>query len=475
MKYNSKRLVLFILLLQIGSILPALAKDPSWASKVGARKLKVNKAVFNVSDFGALNDGSTLNTAAIQKAIDECSAKGGGTVVFAAGKYLTGSLFIKNNVFLKIDKGAEILGSQDLKDYPDIDTRVAGIEMKWPAALINIIGQKNAGVSGEGIVNAQGKPFWDAYWALRKEYEPKGLRWIVDYDAKRPRTLLITDCEDIEVKGLTFQQAGFWTVHVLYSRYVTVDGIIIQNNVGGHGPSTDGIDIDSSSWVLVQNCDIDCNDDNFCIKSGRDWDGLRVNRPAEYIVIRDCLSRKGGGLITFGSETSGGMRHIIAKNLKATGTKVGMRFKSAKNRGGTIEDIYLQNIEMSNVGVALEITPNWNPTYSYSKLPQGYDINTVPEHWRKMLKEVKPEDGIPVFKDIYISDIRVTNAGKAIFADGLKEVPLKNFRLSNINISAKTAGSIKNTDGWKQDNVNITTIDKSSVNVSASINLTDNK
>ncbi len=453
------------------TVLQVEAADPAWASKVGVRKLKIKKRIFNVKDFGAVNDGKTLTTEAIQKAIDACSRKGGGKVVFAPGQYLTGSLFIKEDVFLQIDKGVELLGSQDLKDYPDIDTRVAGIEMKWPAALINIIKQENAGVSGAGIVNAQGKPFWDAYWALRKEYEPKKLRWIVDYDAKRPRTLLVSDSKNILVKGLTFQQAGFWTVHILYSKYVTVDGIVIQNNIGGHGPSTDGVDIDSSSWILVQNSDIDCNDDNFCIKSGRDWDGLRVNRPAEYIVIRDCISRKGGGLITFGSETSGGMRHILAKNLKANGTGVGIRFKSATNRGGTVEDIYIDNLEMSNIGTALEITPNWNPSYSYSTLPAGYDINTVPEHWKKMLQPVDPEKGIPHFKDVYISNIKVDGARKAIFADGLKQELLKNFHLTNVNITANTAGSIKNASNWSFNNVSIQSKDHSKIEVTESQNV----
>lgn len=464
----AKRVLLVFLFIQTIAVIQVSAADPSWASKVGIRKLKIKKHVFNVRDFGAVNDGKTLATESIQKAIDACSKKGGGKVVFAPGQYLTGSIFIKEDVFLQIDKGVELLGSQDLKDYPEIDTRVAGIEMKWPAALINIIKQENAGVSGQGIVNAQGKPFWDAYWALRKEYEPKKLRWIVDYDAKRPRTLLVSESKNILVKGLTFQQAGFWTVHILYSKYVTVDGITIQNNIGGHGPSTDGVDIDSSSWILVQNSDIDCNDDNFCIKSGRDWDGLRVNRPAEYIVIRDCISRKGGGLITFGSETSGGMRHILAKNLKANGTGVGIRFKSATNRGGTVEDIYIDNLEMSNVGTALEITPNWNPSYSYSTLPEGYDIKTVPEHWKKMLEPVDPEKGIPHFKDVYISNIKVENARKAIFADGLKQEPLRNFKLTNLNITANTAGSIKNASNWSFKNVSIQSKDNSRIEVTES-------
>ena len=96
-------------------------------------------------------------------------------------------------------------------------------------------------------------------------------------------------------------------MQLLYSHHFNVDGIIIKNNEDGSGPSTDGIDVDSSAWVLIENCDIDCNDDNFCLKAGRDWDGLRVNRATEYVVIRKYLVRRGAGLVTLGSETSGGL------------------------------------------------------------------------------------------------------------------------------------------------------------------------
>jgi polygalacturonase len=224
----------------------AQPKTPDWVSKVGARKFSFKQNNYLVNKYGAINDGKTLATNAIQKAIDDCAAKGGGIVSFEAGKYLTGSIFIKKGVNLKIDEGVEILGSQHIKDYPEIDTRVAGIEMKWPAALINILKQDKASISGKGVINAQGKPFWEYYWNLRKEYEPKGLRWIVDYDAKRPRTILVESAKDVVIKDIHVQQAGFWTVQILYSSYVTVDHITIRNNVDGSGPSTDGIDVDSS-------------------------------------------------------------------------------------------------------------------------------------------------------------------------------------------------------------------------------------
>src|SRR5699024_5625248 len=130
-----------------------------------------------------------------------------------------------------IDENVTVLGSQDIGDYKEIDTRVAGIEMKWPAALINIIDQDNAVIRGKGLIHGQGKHLWDMYWSMRKdEYEPKGLRWIVDYDAKRPRTILISNSENITLSDLEIQQAGFWTVQILYSSFVTVDGLIINNN-----------------------------------------------------------------------------------------------------------------------------------------------------------------------------------------------------------------------------------------------------
>src|SRR5947209_11008012 len=135
-----------------------------WRKKVGARKAPASKKIFWVNDFGAINDGSKLTTSSIQQAIDACASKGGGIVRFHAGTYLTGSIFLKQSVHLVIDKDVLIKGSQDFSDYPEIDTRIAGIEMKWPAALINIINQKDVEVSGEGKVNAQGKFCWDKYW-----------------------------------------------------------------------------------------------------------------------------------------------------------------------------------------------------------------------------------------------------------------------------------------------------------------------
>lgn len=428
-----------------------------WVSEVGAKHTPDGKSIFNVNKYGAKNDGKTLNTKAIQVAIDACWKRGGGVVTFDTGAYLTGSLFIKKGVNLVIGEKVMLLGSQNIEDYPEINTRVAGIELKWPAALINILKEDNAEVSGKGIVHAQGKIFWDKYWKMRRDYDAKGLRWIVDYDCKRPRTMLIQESSNVTIKDITLKQAGFWTMQILYSEHVTVDGIVIQNNVDGNGPSTDGIDIDSSTRILVQNCDIDCNDDDFCLKAGRDADGLRVNKPTEYIVIRKCVARKGAGLITCGSETSGGIRNVLAYDMVANGTSNCINFKSAITRGGTVENIYVHNIEMNNVGTMLRATMDWNPAYSYSTLPKGYSYDSIPNHWKVFLEKVGPERGTPHFKNVYLTGMKGTVRGAAISIAGMKESPVENYFLTDIDVVARSQGDISFAKGWKFKNVSIKT------------------
>ncbi|MBD0823726.1 glycoside hydrolase family 28 protein [Aestuariibaculum marinum] len=429
---------------------------PEWVDKVGAKSFENKKEIFFVNDYGAVNDGKTLNTEAIQKTIDACFDAGGGVVTFKPGSYLSGSIFIKSGINFIVPKGVTIKGSENIEDYKEIDTRVAGVEMVWPAALINVKEQTNVVLGGDGVIDGQGKVFWDYYWDLRKkDYEPRGLRWIVDYDAKRPRTVLVQNSKNVFVQDLNLQRAGFWTVQVLYSEYITIDGLKIRNNIGGHGPSTDGVDIDSSKWILVQNCDIDCNDDNFCLKAGRDWDGQRVNKPTEYVVIKDCIARQGAGLFTLGSETSGSIRHVFVSNIKGMGTKNGLNIKSATNRGGTVEDIYLENIKMDSVRTFMQVGMNWNPNYSYSKLPEEFNKDSIPIHWKKMLEKVDPKKGIPTFRDITLNNIHVKGAQTAINVNGLEQSVIDNITLNNVYIQAKTAGKISYSSNWILNNVKI--------------------
>ena len=543
--------------------------DLSWADSVGSRQLPGDKMIISANSFGAVADSTVLSTEAIQKAIDSCAVSGGGTVVLQPGYYQTGALFVKSGVNLQIGKGVTLLASPDIHHYPEFRSRIAGIEMTWPAAVINIVDEKNAAISGEGTLDCRGKVFWDKYWEMRKEYEARGLRWIVDYDCKRVRGILVErssditlsgvnlqigkgvtllaspdihhypefrsriagiemtwpaavinivdeknaaisgegtldcrgkvfwdkywemrkeyearglrwivdyDCKrvrgilverssDITLSGFTLMRTGFWGCQILYSDYCTIDGLTINNNIGGHGPSTDGIDIDSSCNILIENCDVDCNDDNICIKSGRDADGLRVNRPTENVVVRNCTARKGAGLITCGSETSGSIRNVLGYDLKAVGTYTVLRLKSAMNRGGTIENIYMTRVSAENVRQVLAADLNWNPSYSYSTLPKEYEGKEIPEHWKVMLTPVEPpEKGYPRFRDIYLSQVKAENVDEFISASGWNDtLRLENFYLYGIEAQTNKPGKICYTRNFNLSEITLDVKDKDAI------------
>ncbi len=425
---------------------------PSWVKQVGARRAPNSRRVYTVKVVRA---GATNSTKAIQKTIDDCAKAGGGVVTFESGNYVTGALFLKSNVDLRIDKDVTLLGSQDDADYPSIPTRVAGIEMKWPAALININDQRNVRISGKGTIDGRGQKWWDKYWALRRDYEPRGLRWASDYDAERVRLMVIWKSSDVTVENLNLKRSGFWTVQVVYSDHVTVDGIKITDN---KGPSTDGVDIDSSSYVLVQHCDIDNNDDDICLKAGRDYDGLRVNRPTEYVVVRNNITRHGGGILSFGSETSGGIRHVVAYHNTGIGTNEGIRFKSAKTRGGFVEDIIVRDVRMDNVPLPFTFTLNWNPSYSYATIPK--DEKNIPPHWLVMNTPVTPpEKGFCEFRNITNEDVQIVGARRVFSASGLPDKPIINVKFVNINAQGNEAGSIEFARDWTMRDVKLLTRD----------------
>lgn len=417
--------------------------------------------VFKAEDYGVTPDGKTINTKPLQTAIDAAHEAGGGVVKLPQGVTVSGALFLKSNVELRLGEGVVLQAVQDNAHFPEKWTRIAGIEMDWPAALINVYEQENVRITGKGVIDGNGKYWWDKFWGdpprkggMMPSYEKRGLRWALDYDCKRARPIVIYKSKDVLLKDFTVQRSGFWTITTTYCDRVHIDRVTIRNNIGGHGPSTDGIDIDSSSHVLVENCDVDCNDDNFCIKSGRDSDGLRVNRPSEHIVIRNCKTGKGHGLVTLGSETSGGMNHIEVYGLKASGTATGFRLKSAKVRGGTMRNIWIHDVEMDRVASPFHWELNWFPSYSYPPRPKHIPESEWPAHWKVMLTEVTPpERGIPEFYNLRISNVKVTNARTAIYANAYPEKPMRDVHWENVTIEAKSGGKINNAKNWSMTNV----------------------
>ncbi len=426
---------------------------------------------FSVASYGAKADGTTLNTAAIQRAID-AAAKHGGTVTLPDGTYLTGSLFVKSGVTLRVDKGVTLLGSQSISDYPEMPTRVAGIEMTWPAALINVYKQTGATITGEGTIDGDGKVYWDSYWALRKVEEPKGLRWASDYDAKRPRLIQIFDSSKVHLGGgLNLHRAGFWTVHICYSHDVVVDGVIIRNNIGGRGPSTDGIDIDSSHDIDVSHADIEVNDDALCLKAGRDADGLRVNRPTENVKLHDNIVRDGAAGVTFGSETSGGFRNIEAWNITTLEhVPNGILFKSAHTRGGFAQNVRLHDFNITGARIVLSITMNWNPSYSYAKIPDG--MTSYPPYYTVLSTPVPADKGIAHISDVHIWNIHATGARTAFSVDAYTNAPVESVQLDHLDIAAQTAGHIDDAKDWRFSDASFHFADESKVQLKDDTNVT---
>ena len=466
---NSCRFPLLIAFIFIGFNSSALAQPatettddglPKWVKDVGARTSPAGDRECFVAATG---DGVSNSTREIQKAIDDC-ARGGGLVRFKPGAYVTGALFLKSKVDLRLDRNVTLLASANDADYPLIWTRVAGIEMKWPAALINVNDQRNVKISGAGTIDGRGIKWWEKYWLVRADYQLRGLRWAADYDAQRVRLLVVWKSSDVTIEDVNLKRSGFWTVQIVYSDHVTVDGIKISEN---KGPSTDGVDIDSSRYVMVEHCDIDNNDDDICLKAGRDADGLRVNRPTEYVVISNNITRRGGGIISFGSETSGGIRHVVAYQNHGIGTSEGIRFKSAKTRGGVVEDILIRDIQMEDVPAPFTFTLNWNPSYSYATIPKN--ATNIPAHWVALSKPVTPpERGFCIFRNITIENVDIVNARRIFSASGLPEKLITNVKFANVAARGMEAGSVEYARDWSMQNVKLETTDGAPLKISNS-------
>lgn len=427
---------------------------------------KAKLPVFRVNSYGAKPDGKTLDTHAIQAALDAAGKAGHAIVTFAPGTYLTGAIFVKSGTDLHIPKGVTLRAVHGLKNYPLEETRIAGIDMRWPAAVINVYEQYHVRITGHGTVDGNGKYWWNGYWALRKKDDKIGLRWAADYDDRRPRLIEFYRSRHVQLTGLRLIRSPFWTVHICYSEYVLVDGITIRNNIGGRGPSTDGVDIDSSDHVLVEHADISDNDDALCLKSGRDSDGLSVNRPDFDIVIRDCIVREGAAAVTFGSETSGGFRNIDIYNIHALShVPSGILIKSAHTRGGWAENIRIHNLTLTGVAIPIHVNMNWNPSYSYAHIPPG--IKHVPRYYHVLATPVPPSLGLPHFHGIHIWDISATGAKRAFDVSAMPAAPLVHFTFNNVRIQAKTAGSVADTRDWTLSHVDVKTADGSKVQFTA--------
>ena len=395
---------------------------------------------FDIAAHGAVGDGRTLNTKAIQSAIDACAQAGGGTVTVPPGVFITGSLFLKQGVNLQVEKDAVLKGSQNTNDYPWIDTRIAGLEMKWPAALINADSVTNLEIGGQGTIDGSGETWWREYWRMRG-LEEDGTD--PHFKVPRPRLVHIINSEKVAVRDVTLKDSAFWNLQLTYCDGVEVSGLKVRVPGGKlRAASTDGIDVDSTRNVLITDCDIECDDDGICLKSGRDADGLRVNRPTENVVIRHCRVDRAAGLVVIGSETSGGIRHVRVEDCTAgSNCEEVVRFKTRMGRGGVVEDIVYENIHADGVRQVF----NFNM--------DSFGTTWLPQEFRT---PVAADKGTPVFRDITVRQLTARHCESAGRIVGLLGSPIINLTLENVDIQNSGKGlTVENTRQLHCENVRL--------------------
>lgn len=363
---------------------------------------------FNVMDFGATGRGSTKDTWAIQAAADAAYANGGGTVVVPAGTYLPGALFFRNGVNLEIRKGATIVSTVDSDDFPQIPTRFEGTEKYWRCALLNFDNSRNVRVWGEGTILGRGQE-----WS--KSTNKDGL-W------GRPRMICFTNCPGGSIRGLTMRDHASWCLHILYTDGFTIDDLNIS--VSSYVPSSDGVDIDSSSNILMTEVYTNVTDDCLSIKSGKNEDGRRVGRPSMNITVRDC-NFDGGHGVAMGSEISGCIRNVLIEDCTCgEENRAPVRFKSQPSRGGLVENITFKDMKLKGCGTFIDANMVWRMVEDYEAFSP-----------RTMLRNIKVID--------------VTGTAKSvgnIIGDPAAPIPEGTFTFIDCRIKADKGLKLSNVD-----------------------------
>lgn len=374
--------------------------------------------IFNVKEFGAVGNGKIVDTKAIQEAADAAHAAGGGVVVIPAGNYLSGALFFKNGVDLEIQEGATLISTVDSDDFPQIPTRFEGIECYHRCAFLNFDDSEGVKVYGKGTVNGRGR-----VWS---KYENKDGHW------GRPRMICFTNCPGGSIKDLKLIDQASWCVHILYTDGFLVDGLHID--VTGYIPSSDGVDIDSSTNVDMCNVYVNCTDDCLSIKSGKNEDGRRVARPSENIHVWNC-DFDGGHGVAMGSEISGDIRNVLIENcVCGPDNKAPVRFKSQPSRGGVVENITFRNYTLRGSGTFIDANMIWRMVEDYE-----------PYFPRTALRNIRIEDCNGEVKSVGV----ITGDPDAPFPEGT-------FIFKNCNIKAETGLKLKNVLQTNFEGLNIT-------------------
>jgi polygalacturonase len=412
----------------------AAADDP-WARLPGILA-RIRRPVFPERDFpitlfGAVSDGRTDATAAFRAAIEACHRAGGGRVVVPPGVFLTGPIHLRTNVNLHVSEGATIRFSRDPEAYlPVVPTRWEGVELMGYSPLVYAYEQRDIAITGRGTLDGQAdaehwwpwkrnghpqsqKPDRDRLFAQAEAGVPVAERVYGAGHYLRPQFVQPYRCTNVLIEGVTITNAPMWLVHPVLSRNVTVRGVTVVSS----GPNNDGCDPESSTDVLIEDAVFDTGDDCIAIKSGRNADGRRLAAPSERIVVRGCSMRAGHGGVTIGSEVSGGVRDVFVEKsvMSSPDLERGIRFKTNAMRGGTIENVFVRDVEIGEVGSAIDID--------------------------MLYEEGANGPFVPVVRNVQVERMTVSRARHAFFVRGLEASPVEGVRVRDSVFRGVAKGS----------------------------------
>ncbi|WP_229676729.1 glycoside hydrolase family 28 protein [Pedobacter psychrotolerans] len=343
---------------------------------------------YDIIRYGARTDSTIIQTKAIQKVIDKAFAKGGGVIVIPKGTYLTGALFFKKKTSLVLQEGAVLKGSDEIKDYPFIPSRMEGQSLRYFAALINAYGVDGFSIKGPGTINGNGLRFWKTFWAHREEMKKMGKK-STNLEVSRPRLIFIWKSDHVKIQQVKLRNSGFWTTHLYQCNDVLVEDTNIQSPFKPvPAPSSDGIDLDVCKDVRIRNCYISVNDDAIVIKGGKGTTAhqLPENGIVEDVLIENCTFGPSHATLTIGSECIHA-KNITMKNCVVENNCPILKFKMRGDTFQLFENITIDNIS-GTCGAVIDLNP-WS---------QFFDLGG---------SEAKP---FGIIKNIKLSNIKVKSS-----------------------------------------------------------------
>lgn len=399
-----------------------------------------------------------INTQNINTTISKLSSKGGGVVVVPSGEWKTGRIELKSNVNLHIPQTATLKFSPWVRDFqPAVFTRSEGVEVMSLGACIYANGQNNIAITGNGKLIGPTAEKGDIIERIeRSDVIEKVIaadtpiaNRIFDGNQESgsifpPTFISPINCTKVYIEGVSLSHTAFWNVVPVYCDNVIIRGINV-NSIGV--PRGDGIDIESSSDVLIEYCTLSCGDDCFTMKAGRGADGIRVNKATENIVVRYCLAREGHGGITCGSETAGVIRNLYIHDCVFDNTGVGVRFKTRRSRGGGGENLTYERIRMNLKATA----------FKWDMLGKELYVGKL----ARRLPALPVDELTPHYKNIHAKDFIIEKCTNFVTVLGIPESPMQNLILENIDIKEATRGVFKShdLDGAELKNIRLAVVD----------------